>query len=868
MTGNQVVIPEVGTGAVANALSLLLAGLDVMKQGFAVFDRNLKLIACNPQFSVVRGYPAELCQPGVHIRDLFRFLAEQDDFATKGMTTAELDAVIEDRVQQMSALTAHEIEKELADGRHLIFRYDPIPDRGMLATLVDITDMRQAEEQIQRMARLPEENPTPVMRFNNLAELEYSNPASQILRQALGCRPGEKTPEPLGQLIDRVVESGERIETELDAGGLRYKVLLTSIDGAHVNLFGRDITEVVKARAQLDSLAKLPEQNPSPVLRFERDGTLLYHNSASQQFVDGLGLKVGEQLSSSWRKRFESAFKTGDKLEVEYETGKRFYSLIVWPVLETNMVNVYGRDITTSKLVQQELIKSKEEAEQANQAKSSFLANMSHELRTPLNAIIGYSELLQEEAEDLPGITDLFAPDLLKISNAGKHLLGLINEVLDLSKIEAGRMDIFVEKFAIQDLITEIEHTISPLIEKNNNKLIIQLGDEPGYMNSDITKIKQTLFNLLSNAGKFTSDGDITLSMQKLEMSNREYIRFDVTDSGIGMTEEQLDKVFEPFSQADESTTRRFGGTGLGLTICRRFCQILGGDISATSEAGKGSVFSAELIADMEQKPQEALPSTTSVVTDQSATRVLIIDDDSQARELLCRHLSKDGYQIIQSASGSEALAIAREQMPDVITLDILMPEVDGWTVLSQLKADPELSNIPVVIVSMIEDRQRGFSLGAADYLTKPIAPNELLRVIKQHLDQPAGSILVVDDDPLARDMARLGLEKHNFTVTDAENGKAALTQLESAIPDLILLDLMMPEMDGFEFLNRLKSNPLWSSISVIVVTAKDLENGDYQRLKGGVSNIYQKSDQPLDRLLGEVTKQIQDLTHLNRKQA
>jgi CheY-like chemotaxis protein/anti-sigma regulatory factor (Ser/Thr protein kinase) len=459
------------------------------------------------------------------------------------------------------------------------------------------------------------------------------------------------------------------------------------------------------------------------------------------------------------------------------------------------------------------------------------------------------------------------------VNAAGKHLLELINSILDLSKIEAGKMELFLESFDVAQMIDEVASTIRPTVEKNANTLHIERAADLGAMHADQIKVRQGLFNLLSNAAKFTHDGSITLEAERQLMEGSNWIVFRVTDTGIGLSPEQIVKLFQDFTQADASTTRKFGGTGLGLALTRRFCQIMGGDVTVHSIPGKGSIFTIKLPAIVSDIRPEAAAETAAagaVIASRdggdgdgtepspaNANCVLVIDDDPVQRDLMQRFLSKEGFYVQTAAGGEAGLRLARQLRPAAITLDVMMPDMDGWSVLSELKSDAALREIPVIMVTMLDDPERGFAMGAADYATKPVDRQRLSEILKKYTcPHPPCPVLMVEDDPATRAITRKILEKEGWKVTDAENGRHALECMERELPSLILLDLMMPEMDGFEFANRVRQRPEWRLIPIVVVTAKDLSAEERRVLNGSVETILGKTGGSREKLL----KQVRDL--------
>ena len=529
----------------------------------------------------------------------------------------------------------------------------------------------------------------------------------------------------------------------------------------------------------------------------------------------------------------------------EYRYGGRYIRISERRIQGGGTVAIYS-DITELRQHNLELEEARELSEVANRTKSQFLANMSHELRTPLNAIIGYSEILQEDAADSG--QEQVVPDLKKIEGAGRHLLGLINDILDLSKVEAGKMDVFIEEIDIPSLLDEVKAIITPLVAKNGNTLEVRLADRIGSMRTDRTKVKQCLLNVLSNASKFTQDGKLTVRVERLE-TDRRMVQIMISDTGIGMSGEQVGRLFQAFSQADASTTKKFGGTGLGLAITRHFCRLLGGDVTVASQAGGGSTFTI-VLPDQAAEPDRSTalaetplepPRANALNAAGPVVTVLVVDDDPAARDLLTTNLGREGYRTLQARSGDEALELARKLRPDAITLDVLMPKKDGWAVLGALKADPDLCDIPVIMVTVAPDRGIGLSLGAAEVMTKPVDRGQLTSLLRQLLSRD-GPILVVEDDLATRETVRHTIEKMGLTVAEVTNGRLALAWLaENPAPALILLDLMMPEMDGFEFLDTFNSHADWRHVPVVVITAKQLTAAERGLLSGQTRSVIKK---------------------------
>lgn len=550
-------------------------------------------------------------------------------------------------------------------------------------------------------------------------------------------------------------------------------------------------------------------------------------------------LDVAPEEVDTWRAEClaRHASPAGSRVEMAYDGRWLLVSKRKTP--DGGTVAVYS-DISELRARQVELEDARAEAEQANEAKSRFLASMSHELRTPLNAIIGYSEMLIEDAEDAGETGSV--PDLQRIESSGRHLLALINDVLDLSKIEAGKMELFLEEVEITPLIEDVRLTVAPLLAINANRLSVAVPPGIGTMRTDRTKLRQNLFNLLSNASKFTSKGRVELEVRR----DGGEVVFEVRDEGIGMSEAQLSRLFRPFVQADSSTSGKYGGTGLGLSIVKSYCEMLGGSIGATSAPGAGACFTMRL------------PAGGAADAGQGgAATILIIDDDAAALDSLGATVRGAGYRVLTASDAVAGLALARARRPDAVLLDIIMPETDGWSVLREMKEDPLLCETPVIMVSILSDREMGLAFGAVELLRKPVEPELLLAALRALTGDQAREVLLVDDDPATRGLFRRILAREGWAVREAADGARALALIAERMPGLMVLDLMMPNLDGFQTLRRLRETEAGRALPVIVVTSKDLTRREFDWLKANARDVVRKGGDGRSGLLAAIARQV-----------
>jgi PAS domain S-box-containing protein len=758
--------------------------------------------------------------------------AKDKDAARAGQEAALLRATLENMAQ---GVAMYDADHRLVTWNALFREYLEMPDEflGTDRTFSDYIRYIGVRGEFGANADIEQELKKRLEMLDRSHSFERVRPDGTVLEV-------RRDPVPAGGFIAIYTDITARKEAEkqLREDEERFRAIDAAAPVGLIIVSGKDQT--------------LQHLNPSFCEMVGKAADALVGKPLSSTFADPeKGKELADIVNSTAGERKEFHFKRPDgadaclmvsRVSLDYRGDKAIIASFV--------------DIFDRVRAEVELRQAKEAAESASRVKSSFLANMSHELRTPLNAIIGYSEILLEDATDRSDKASM--ADLEKIQAAGKHLLGLINDILDLSKIEAGRMDVYLEHVFLARLVDEVKTIVEPMTKKNNNKLVIDCPPDIGSLQTDMTKLKQSIINLLSNAAKFTKEGNVTLRLSRQQDdAGMPWVKFEVSDSGIGMTEEQMGRLFQAFTQADSSTTRNFGGTGLGLTITKHFCAMLGGSIDVKSTPGQGSTFTITLpdrvtkvVAEDEFDTEASAPAVTRELAS-GAINVLVVDDDPAVHDVLAATLGKEGYQITHAKDGIEALGIMRSNPPDIVTLDVMMPKLDGWSVLGIMKSEAQLAHIPVIMLTIVDHRNLGFSLGASEYMTKPIDRNRLIALIQKFaITKRDGVVLVIDDDADVRAMVKSTIESVGMQAVEAADGQAALDWLAAnPQPSLVLLDLMMPKMDGFEFLQHVREKPGFVDLPIVVLTAKELTNNERAFLAERTLLVLSKSAQPISKL-------------------
>ena len=650
----------------------------------------------------------------------------------------------------------------------------------------------------------------------------------------------------------------------------------------------RDVTkqkEAERALASQEALYRtLIEAAPQVIWVADADGQVALLNKAWHEFS---GRTEEESLGTRWAEalhpedlpdvlaKWERAYRHGETYsgECRFQAKDGSYQTFIFigtPVRDDSgkIINWVGINTNIADRVQAEIAlqEAKDAAEYANRAKSEFLATMSHELRTPLNAIIGFSEILRDEI--IGTVNDEQKELAIDIHTSGNHLLAMINDILDLSKIEAGKMDLQLENFFVTEAVTEVNTIINALANQKQIRLTLEI-DQDVSIEADKIKFKQILYNLLSNAIKFTDEGGTVTT--KFKASNSALLG-SVTDTGVGISPQDREKLFQPFTQLDASSTRAHSGTGLGLALTNRLIQLHGGKIWVESEINEGSTFSFTFPLHQQEEGVEVTPSDVSNSEAANAfgnnRTILVAEDNEQAAQLLGIYLTEAGYQVEYATDGEEAIVKASEIHPFAITLDILLPKKDGWQVLREMKTKPNLQSIPVIIISVTEERQLAFGLGAVDHLVKPIDKETLiasLRSLKLPSRDGSPRILVVDDDPQTVRLLSTVLISDGYEVLKVYGGSEAIETAISQSPDLIILDMMMPQVDGFQVIRRLTDDARTRDIPIVICTALDLTDEDRDRLNGQIQSIIQKTGNVKEELLAAI-KRIERLRTPTRK--
>jgi signal transduction histidine kinase/DNA-binding response OmpR family regulator/CHASE3 domain sensor protein len=617
--------------------------------------------------------------------------------------------------------------------------------------------------------------------------------------------------------------------------------------------------------ALIDSGQRVAQLNPAFAEMLDRKPAAIAGRpleKASAEMAAHLRAMIAAAASGRSREAQET-----EMIELETGKGTKHVKANIFPI---TLVSDDGRqspgaglvlnDLTRQREWEMELEEAKDAAEQANRAKSAFIANMSHELRTPLTAVLGYCELIEDDVRDM-GHPEVLS-DLEKISRNARHLLSLINDVLDLSKIEAQKMDVHAVPFTLASIFTDVEAAVGSLVSKNGNTLRLEPFDGGHEMTTDDLKVKQILLNLIGNAAKFTTNGAITVTAEAIDIGGVPHTRFTVSDTGIGMSPEQLANLFERFSQADGTTTRKYGGSGLGLALTRALAIMMGGTVTVESKAGQGSTFTvtiptryAKPSAESAEAAAKDLGQPSPAATNGDHPTVLIVDDEPSAREVLSRHLTKESFAVAAATSGAEALEWLKQNQPIAVLLDVMLPGMDGWHVLKAIRDNPKTADIPVIMQTVLDDSHFAYALGANGYLKKPVSRSDLAQALKDVSPENAPhDVLIVDDERKGRRELTAMLEQDGWTVRWAASATAALKAIQEKQPSLILVDFTMPGMDGGDFIRQVRADPHNEKLPVVVMAAST-EDGKLRKLKRETKAIIRKESTPAPDLASELRR-------------
>jgi PAS domain S-box-containing protein len=734
-----------------------------------------------------------------------------------------------------------------------------------------------------------------VTMWNRSAESMFGWSQSEVLDQLLPTIPAEKEQEfqallaaqlegraHAGVETFRARKDGTLVDVSLwtaplcdDAGGIYGKVaVLSDVTDRNRDIAHRDLLRAQEQQARSEAIVahrfrKLLESAPDAILEVNRDGIIEVVNHQAESLFgyrrdDLVGKSIDALIPDRYRPRHAQnrasyakhpvtrPMGTGLDLHAIRADGTEFaVDINLSPVRDEEGEHVICvvRDVSERKRAEEqirllnqnlttanaELELRNREVERANRLKSEFLASMSHELRTPLNAIIGFSELLGEQTSAI--LSDKQKRFLGHIQNGAKHLLELINDILDLSKIEAGRVELHYEDFTMAVAVAEVLASVRPLATAKRLQLDSQVPVEL-FLNSDRLRFKQILYNLFSNAVKFTPNEGRVWITSKVHQG---FVETEVGDTGIGIPAEEQESIFDSFHQVSATTKGVREGTGLGLTITRRLVEELGGQMWLESKLGEGSRFYFTLPLPVTTGQDEAASTPGAVLRD-SQPLVLVAEDDGSGQELLVSYLESEGFRTATASTGAEAVRLAHQLQPDLITLDMLLPGKSGFEVMDELKNSASTRSIPIVVVSVLDERKMGFALGATEYLLKPVGKEVLLNVIRRHVPTGTpGDVLVVDDEAGDLQLISDALSESALPCALAQSGRDALRILSESQVSAVVLDLMMPEMNGFELLQAIRDQPLLRKLPVIVLTAKDLTEEDRLRLRGKVSACLEK---------------------------